>query len=70
MGSLTLSPGSSVYLDTNCIIYSVEHVPPFDAILLAVWQGATAGNYILYTSALTLTESLVGPLHKGDLLVV
>jgi predicted nucleic acid-binding protein len=66
VGRLTLPPGSMVYLDTNCIIYSVEQVPPYAAELLMLWQAATAGQCSLCTSGLTLTETLVAPLRAGN----
>lgn len=66
MGALTLPPGSTAYLDTNCVIYSVEHVQPFADVLLPVWRNATTGSCSLYTSGLTLLETLVGPLRAGD----
>jgi predicted nucleic acid-binding protein len=35
-------------------------------VLLPVWQGASSGTWSLRTSALTLLETLVGPLKVGD----
>ncbi len=66
MERLTLPPGSTVYLDTNCLIYSVEHVAPYAAILYTLWQSAGAGECILHTSGLTLTETLVAPLRASN----
>ena len=65
MGALTPS-GSTIYLDTSCIIYSVEHIEPYAGVLLPVWKGASIGTFGLYTSGLTLLETLVGPLKVGD----
>lgn len=43
MGSISLPDSGSVYLDTNCFIYSIEHIDPFDALLKPVWLAAQAG---------------------------
>jgi predicted nucleic acid-binding protein len=66
VGPLSVPPGGPIYLDTNCIIYSVEHIAPYAGLLLPVWQGANAGRYLLVTSSITLLEVLVGPLRSGD----
>lgn len=66
MGSLTPPQSGSVYLDANCIIYSMEHIAPYDGVLLPMWQSASPGSYVLVTSALSLLETLVGPVKAGD----
>ena len=66
MGPLTPPDGSSLYLDTNCIIYSVEHIEPYAGLLLPIWQRARSGALRLRTSNLALLETLVGPLKAGD----
>jgi predicted nucleic acid-binding protein len=66
MGTLTPPAGSSLYLDANCIIYSVEQIEPYAGLLLPIWQGASSGAFALRTSGLTLLETLVGPLKAGD----
>jgi predicted nucleic acid-binding protein len=66
VGTLTPPSGSRLYLDTSCIIYSVEHIEPYAGLLTPVWQGATSGDFELRTSGLTLLETLVGPLKAGD----
>ena len=40
MGSLTLPTGGLVYLDANGLIYSVERVEPYRALLEPLWQAA------------------------------
>ncbi len=69
MGRLTLPTGSLIYLDTNCVIYSVEHVAPYAALLYPLWRSAGAGECSLHTSGLTLTETLVAPLKSGNALI-
>jgi predicted nucleic acid-binding protein len=69
MGALTLPQGSVVYLDTSAVIYSVERIEPYAALLLPVWQAASKGEYSFITSALTLLETLVGPFKASDALL-
>lgn len=64
MGRLTLPDGGLIYLDANCLIYSVEHVEPYDALLHPVWQ---RGGVL--TSELSLLEVLVKPLQSKDALL-
>ncbi|HVA90439.1 MAG TPA: PIN domain-containing protein [Chloroflexota bacterium] len=66
MEPLTAPAGSLLYLDTNCIIYSVERTAPYADILLPLWQDASIGSIRLVTSSLTLLEVIVGPLRAGD----
>ncbi len=66
MGPLTPPVGGAVYLDANSIIYSVEGVAPYEALLLPVWQQAASKACVLVTSELSLLETLVGPLKAGD----
>lgn len=34
MGQLTLPDAGLIYLDANCLIYSVEHIEPYDLLLI------------------------------------
>lgn len=61
MGQLTLPQNSSVYMDTNCVIYSYERVEPDRTILQPYWDGATAGTVEIITSEFTILEALVKP---------
>lgn len=69
MGALTPPTGAEVYLDANSIIYSVERVAPYLALLQPLWDGARAGSWRICTSELSLLETLVGPLRSGDALL-
>jgi hypothetical protein len=40
MGSLNLPQAGLVYLDTDAIIYSVEKIAPYSALLSPLWQAA------------------------------
>lgn len=53
MGSLAAPSGSVVYLDANSIIYSVERIAPYHALLQPIWQGAATGMHLLMTSGLS-----------------
>ncbi len=38
MGPLTLPTGGSVYVDANVLIYSIERIEPYRALLAPAWQ--------------------------------
>ncbi len=67
MGELALPAHGKVYLDVNCIIYTVELFEPYKTALHPVWAAARAGTLTIVTSELTLLEVLVKPLKIGDL---
>ena len=67
MGGLTLPAHGKVYLDANCIIYTVELFEPYKTALHPVWAAARTGTLTIVTSELTLLEVLVKPLKIGDL---
>lgn len=69
MGSVTPLAGGEVYLDANCIIYSVERIAPYQALLQPLWDGARADSWRICTSELSLLETLVTPLRAGDVLL-
>ena len=66
MGALTLPASGLVYIDTMTLIYTVERYPAYWPLLEPMWQAAQAGTIEIVSSELTLLESLVGPLKKGD----
>lgn len=66
MEQIDLPSSGSVYLDTNCFIYSVEKLDPYASWLVPVWEQAAAGRFLVVTSVLTLLECLVKPMHQGD----
>jgi hypothetical protein len=61
---LTLPDAGLIYLDANCLIYSVEHIEPYDPLLQQVWR---RGGVI--TSELSLLEVLVKPFKAKDRLL-
>lgn len=66
MGTLTLPPSGSVYLDANPIIYTVEKHPDYGPLLMPLWHAAQARTIEVVSSELVLMETLVGPLKSGD----
>ncbi len=58
-----------VYLDTNIVIYSVEHNPVFSPKARNRLAAARVAGDVLMISDLTRMECLVGPLRKGDAIV-
>ncbi len=66
MGSLTLPPAGPVYADSQVFIYSVEKHPVYAAIVRPLWEAVSRGEIDVVTSELTLMETRVGPLKRGD----
>ena len=69
MGSLTLPPSGSVYLDANGFIYSVERIEPYRTLLEPMWTMAQTGQFEIVSSELVILETLVKPLRAGDVLL-
>ncbi len=67
MGTLTLPPRGSIYLDTSAIIYSVERNEPYLTLLAPAWQQAEAGQIVVVCSELAIAETLVRPIREGNL---
>jgi predicted nucleic acid-binding protein len=59
-----------VYIDTSCIIYSVERHADYYPLLLPLWIAAKSGEIQIVSSQLTIMESLTGPLRSGNPLAV
>jgi len=66
LGSITLPASGDVYVDANVVIYMVEAHPTYYPLLEPVWKSSQTGAFRVVTSALTILESLVGPLKKSD----
>ena len=66
MGTLTLPPSGSVYVDANAIVYRVELVQPYLAVTIPLWNALRAGEQQVVTSELSLLEVLVKPVQLGD----
>lgn len=69
MGRLDFPQNARIALDASVIIYSVEKVQPYFALLAQLWQGAKQGGFVLYGSELLLLEVLVKPIQRHDLLL-
>ena len=61
MGRLILPDQGAIYLDANCLIYSVEHIEPYCTLLEPVWRRGG-----ILTSELTRLEVLVKPFQAED----
>ena len=59
-----LTPGSSICLDTNCLVYLAEEPAESRGRKVAAVI-AQAGGAIIAISTLALGEAMVGPLRKG-----
>lgn len=66
MGALSLPVGGDVYIDASCLIYAVEKIAPYDAILAPLWRAALAGQLSILSSELIVLETLVKPLRDKN----
>ena len=66
MGSLDLPLAGLVYIDANCLIYSVERVEPYRTQLEPMWQQAQDGSLTIVSSPVLMLEALVKPLRDGN----
>ena len=66
MGQLSFPPLAKIYLDTAPIIYSVEKHADYWQILVPLWQSLKADEIEVYTSELTLLETLVQPIKQNN----
>ena len=66
MGALSIPTSGRVYVDANAVIYAVERIEPYHALLEPLWQAAHQRHIALMTSELTWLESLVKPLRDNN----
>ena len=66
MGSLAIPASGRIYLDANCVIYSVEKHPDYWPLLLPLWQVAQSRAIEVVSSELVLLETLVVPYRSND----
>jgi len=66
VGQLALPAAGFVYLDTDALIYSVEKIVPYAALLQPLWDAAAQSTFQVISSDLALLEVLVKPLQLGD----
>ncbi len=70
MGQLSFPPLAKVYLDTAPIIYSVEKHADYWQILFPLWNSLKNDEIEVFTSQLTLLETLVQPISQNNLSLV
>lgn len=66
MGQLSFPLNAKVYLDTSPVIYSVEKHADYWQILVSLWQSLKAREIEVFTSELTLLETLVQPIKQNN----
>lgn len=66
MGSLKLPATGAVYIDAVCVIYAVEKVKPYDALLDPLWRAAATRRLSLVSSELSVMEVLVKPIAAAN----
>lgn len=64
MGSLRLPASGAVYVDSNCVIYGVEKVQRYAAVLDPLWRAAVAGSVSLISSQIVVLEVLAKPIRE------
>ncbi len=69
MGPLTLPSSGAIYLDANCLIYSVEKIEPYSSLLEPAWASSKSGDARIVSSELALLETLVKPVRERDVLL-
>ncbi len=70
MGQLSFPPLAKVYLDTAPFIYSVEKHADYWQILIPLWNALKQSEIEVFTSELTLLETLVQPIRQNNLTLV
>ncbi len=69
MGPLAPTSPELLYLDSNCIIYSIEKIEPYFSMLERVWHLSGLGKIEIVCSELVLLETLVKPVREHDALM-
>ncbi|MDF5713743.1 MAG: hypothetical protein PUP93_07585 [Rhizonema sp. NSF051] len=64
MGQLALPNSALIYIDTVTVIYAVEQTPIYGVLLNPLWNNFQAGNLEVFTSELTLMETLFSATEK------
>lgn len=62
--------GKRVYFDTNPIIYYLEQISPFFAVVQPLFEGIGRGEVVAFTSEFTLLETLIKPIREDAALLV
>ncbi|NET17773.1 MAG: PIN domain-containing protein [Okeania sp. SIO1H6] len=70
MGQLTIPNSARIYIDTVTAIYAVEQAPTYGVLLNPLWNNLQAGNIEVFSSELTLMESLVVPIRNSNAFLI
>jgi len=70
MGQLNLPKSARIYIDTVIVIYTVEQAPVYGRLLGDLWHQLQAGNIEVFTSELTLMETLILPMRNSDIFLI
>jgi predicted nucleic acid-binding protein len=66
LGQLAFPLYSKIYLDTSPIIFSVEQHIDYFPLMLPLWQSLKTNEIEVFTSELTLLETLVQPIKLNN----
>lgn len=67
---IALPAGSTVAIDADALIYSVETIDPYWPLLRPLWDASRAGQVTVIGTELLVVAALTGPLKTGDKLLV
>ena len=70
MGPLDLLDHDSIYVDAQILIYTVENHPSYSLRLRSIWKLVEENGIVVYSSELSLLETLVLPKRNNDLALV
>ncbi len=70
MGQLTFPNAALIYVDTVTVIYAIEQNPTYGVLLNPLWNSLQAGNLEVFSSELTLMETLVMPMRNSDMFLI
>ncbi|MBC7526853.1 MAG: PIN domain-containing protein, partial [Chthonomonadaceae bacterium] len=66
MGRLILPFNSDIYVDANIVLYTVDWHPVYAPLCAPLWQASQQGSVTVFSSELTLLETLVVPFRTQD----
>jgi predicted nucleic acid-binding protein len=66
MAAMSVPTSGRIYLDSSILIYSVERHPVFAPLLDPLWAAFARGQAALFTSELSILETLVLPIRQRD----
>jgi len=66
VGTLILPQSGAIYIDAQIVIYTMNYHPTYEPICRPLWDAVSAGSISIFSSELTLLETLVVPYQRSD----